>query len=655
MIADFANMAHNRVSKVNIDYSVNHDTNMVSITHHYLNAQGQPVTTYAGMLPMNWKNSSQQVSDYKIRSARGMVKFAKTSDFTYTIPFVGVLPSMPSGIGDYDKTTLTNLIDEFLNKGKDAWNTATDTYWSGKNYGKVAELAAIARNEGLTQRADRLIAFLKGELEDWFRADTSGSLDINKYFYYDKTWNTLLGLDESFGAHQQLNDHHFHYGYFVRAAAEVCRVDANWCSKSEWGPMIEMVIRDYAAGRNDPMFPYARNFDPANGFSWASGHANFALGNNNESTSEAANAYGAIVLYGLATNQQDLVDRGMYLHASTTSSYWEYWNNIDRFRGYTGDRDNFLSDYNKMTTSIIWGNGSVFSTWFSNKYAHILGIQGLPLSPLVFHVGEYADYLADYVKLGLSQSSNGKPSGLGNDEWRDVWWNILSMTDGDAAVDDFNSMNMNYTPESGETKAHTYHWIHTFKKLGHLASGTGDLTADNPAAVAFDNNGVKTYLAYNFTDTPETVHFSDGTSVNVPAHSFNTDTAGSSTTDSNSGSSQTDDSASSGSSTSNQTQTTSISKNAQGQVVYQVTFPQAMSEVRLFARHSKSEGNFLVVSALTSVRNDDGTVTYTYVDPVNRYTSGTTAIARFYGFSPSAGQIFMPGPGTDQWSDTFTY
>jgi endoglucanase Acf2 len=155
--------------------------------------------------------------------------------------------------------------------------------------------------------------------------------------------------------------------------------------------MVEMLIRDYAANRSDSLFPYTRNFDPANGFSWASGHANFVLGNNNESTSEAANAY------------------GIYLHTSSTAAYW---NNIDRYRGLSDDYDNFIPDYNKLSTTIIWGNGHVFATWFSAAYAHILGIQGLPLNPLVMHIGQHADYLKDYVELGLSESSNGKPSGL---------------------------------------------------------------------------------------------------------------------------------------------------------------------------------------------------------------------------------------------------
>ena len=285
--------------------------------------------------------------------------------------------------------------------------------------------------------------------------------------------------------------------------------------------MVELLIRDYAGGRNDSLFPYLRNFDPANGFSWASGHANFVLGNNNESTSEAANAYGAIILYGLITGNEELVERGMYLHASSTATYWEYWNNIDRFRGFANtDRDNFPSDYTKMTTSIIWGNGMVFSTWFSGAYAHILGIQGLPLSPLVLHIGQHADYLKDYVTLGMTESSNGKPSGLPEDQWRDVWWNIWAMTDGQAAVDDFHTYNFNYEPEAGETKGHVYHWIYTLKQLGHVATGTGALTANHPAALAFNNKGSLTYLAYNFSTARIFVEFSDGMAMNVNPGAF---------------------------------------------------------------------------------------------------------------------------------------
>jgi hypothetical protein len=161
----------------------------------------------------------------------------------------------------------------------------------------------------------------------------------------------------------------------------------------------------------------------------------------------------------------------------------------------------------------------VFSTWFSGAFAHILGIQGLPSNALILHVGQYADYMIDYVTLGLSESSNIKPSGLPADQWRDLWWNLWAMTDADASIADYNTV-ANYVPEAGETKAHTYHWIHTFRELGHMITGTGALTADYPAALAFDNNGVTSYVVYNFSGQALAVSFSDGQIVNAVANGF---------------------------------------------------------------------------------------------------------------------------------------
>jgi endo-1,3(4)-beta-glucanase len=518
MINQFASAARNKVAAVNIDYAVDSSNNEVTVTHSYVDEQGAAVDTIAGLHPLHWKNASQATTPYQIRSARGTIKFAELSQFSYQIPYVGVLPTLPSIDGSFNQATLAGLVTDFVNQGSNVWNTSAegnlyeDTYWSGKNYGKVAEVSAIARSIGMTAEANDMIDWLKAELSDWFSSEADGVLKTKKYFVYDSDWNTLLGFDEAYGSHQRLADHHFHYGYFVRAAAEICRVDLAWCGQDQYGPMIELLIRDYAADKDDPMFPHMRNFDPANGFSWADGKMNFIRGNNNESTSEAATAYGAIILYGLATDNTELTEKGMYLHASTGATYWEYWNNIDGYNNVSAESNNFFPGYAHITTSIIWGDGVDFATWFSGAYAHILGIQGLPSSPLIFHVGLHADYMEDYVNLGLSESSNNKPSGLVDDQWRDLWWNLWAMTDAQAAIADYNSVS-SYVPEQGESKAHTYHWIHTFDELGHLATGTGDITANHPAAIAFDKNGVKSYVVYNFTDQTIPVTFKQGNTV----------------------------------------------------------------------------------------------------------------------------------------------
>lgn len=519
LVNAIAAQSQKRVAKLLIDYVVDRSNNQITVTHHYLDANSQPIDTLMGLQPLHWKRSYTVAPVTQVRSARGMTKFVLGHEFSYTLDSIGVLPALPNVASTLSISQLNTLVDNLLEQGESSWKPYNDAYWSGKIYGKVAELIAITQQAGLMTEHERLLSWLKTELADWLTAGSSDALDVKQYFAYDKQWSALLAMEESFGSHQQLNDHHFHYGYMVRAAAEICRNEPTWCSSDQYGPMVELLIRDYAAGRDDPMFPYLRHFDPANGFSWASGKANFVRGNNNESTSEAANAYGAMVLYGLITGNDEIMERGMYLHASTAATFWEYWNNLDGFRNVGAEHDNFPPGYGYLSTSIVWGDGAAFSTWFSAAYAHILGIQGLPSNTLNMHVGLNSDYMQSYVALGLAESSNGKPSGLAADQWRDIWWNLMAMVDPETALTDYQSVT-SYTPEAGESKAHTYHWLHNMQALGHIVSGKGLVTADYPSAMVFDKNGARSYVAYNFGTAPRTISFSDGVSMTAAAGQF---------------------------------------------------------------------------------------------------------------------------------------
>jgi hypothetical protein len=98
------------------------------------------------------------------------------------------------------------------------------------------------------------------------------------------------------------------------------------------------------------------------------------------------------------------------------------------------------------------------------------------------------------------------------------WKNSAQAASGPEAAD-YETVS-NYIPEAGETKAHTYHWLHTFRRLGHLKTGTGTLTSDYLAALAFDKNGVVSYVVYNFTGQALAVRFSDGHTVNATPYGF---------------------------------------------------------------------------------------------------------------------------------------
>ena len=139
----FAQSARNVVQSVTVDYSVNRNDNAVTVTHTYLDAEGNAIETVAGMHPLHWKYSTENVdSPHQVRSARGIVKFSQLSEFSYEMPFVGVLPYLPSTVGDLDQDRLEALVEEYAEKGPENWNVGQsgdpnlDTYWAGKSYGK---------------------------------------------------------------------------------------------------------------------------------------------------------------------------------------------------------------------------------------------------------------------------------------------------------------------------------------------------------------------------------------------------------------------------------------------------------------------------------------------------------------------------------------
>jgi endo-1,3(4)-beta-glucanase len=88
----------------------------------------------------------------------------------------------------------------------------------------------------------------------------------NKQFYplvYDAVWRGVVssstyiagdpGMD--FG-NSYYNDHHFHYGYFVHAAAVIGYLDPDWLNQGTNKDWVNMLIRDYGNGvDNDPFFP----------------------------------------------------------------------------------------------------------------------------------------------------------------------------------------------------------------------------------------------------------------------------------------------------------------------------------------------------------------------------------------------------------------
>ncbi|MFD8922220.1 glycosyl hydrolase [Streptomyces sp. NPDC059569] len=457
--------------------------------------EGTETGTLQALYRHQWLNTTDALTPYTYVSPRGTMKVRESASFTTSQASSGVLPALPKSSG-VDQARLKGYLDEVAGAG-DPFSGATDTYWTGKALGKLAQLVPMADQIGESATRDKLLGLLKSRLEEWFTAGGASE------FSYDKDWKTLIGYPASYGSDTELNDHHFHYSYYVYAAAIVAQYDQGWAADSAWGGMVKTLVRDAAnPSRTDTAFPFLRGFDVYAGHSWASGHQGFAAGNNQESSSESTNLSAALVLWGSATGNAELRDLGSYLLATESEAIAQYW--------FDADEEVFPSSFGHDTAGMVWGSGAAYSTWWTANPEEIHGINVLPVTGGSLHLGR--EKAAIQRNLAELERENGGPAV----EWRDILWEFEALADPAGAKAKWDAGNAGYTPEAGESRAHTYHWIGTLDALG---APDATVTGSVPTSAVFSKGGVRTYAAHNFESAARTVTFSDGTTLDVPARS----------------------------------------------------------------------------------------------------------------------------------------
>lgn len=458
--------------------------------------EGTETGTLQALYRHQWMNSTDPLTPYTYVSPRGTMKVREGRSFSTSRKQAAVLPGLPA-TGAVDQARLRTYLNEVVNSA-DPFSGATDTYWTGKALGKLAQLVPLAEQLGDTALRDRLLGLIKGRLQDWF---TTGGANE---FSYDRTWKTLTGYPASYGSDTELNDHHFHYGYYVYAAAIVAQYDQAWAADSAWGGMVKTLVRDVAnPSRTDTAFPFLRGFDVYAGHSWASGHSGFAAGNNQESSSESTNLSAALVLWGAATGDASLRDLGGYLLATESDAIGQYW--------FDADQQVFPGSFGHDTVGMVWGSGGAYSTWWTANPEEIHGINTLPVTAgNALHMGAYPGAIRR--NLAEMERENGGPAV----EWRDILWEFESLAEPARAKGRFDAVGGNYTPEAGETRAHTYHWLTVLDALG---APDASVTGSVPTSAVFLKGTERTYAAHNFGSAPITVTFSDGKSLAVPARS----------------------------------------------------------------------------------------------------------------------------------------
>ena len=438
----------------------------------------------------------QSVGSSGYVSPRGTLDLVSTTGFDIHVPARGVLPTLPAVLTGEQLNTLRGMVrnDPAAIDPAGTLNLYGDTYWAGKAMLKLSQLAQLAEITGQTDVRDRILTALKNELTDWFTA-TGESGD--KHFAYNALWDTLQGYPDSFGSAGDLNDHHFHYGYFIHAAALVGSFDAEWAMNQK--QMVDLLVADVAgtdiAGN---MLPRLRSFSPMAGHSWASGHGAFASGNNHESSSESMNFATAVMLWGEMTGDKGMTDLGQMLYSVEAEAISEYW-----FNRYGTA---FPEGFQYESLGMVWGDGGSHATWFSAEPEMIKGINFLP-----FHGGSL--YLAEMARDPAALLNEIEQLGGGViDDWPGIILQYEALVNPEAAATRLALGEIGN--EEGQTMAQTYFWTTVLSNIG---TPTSAIRGDHPLSAVFQKEGVITYVTHNAGEEDITVFFNDDTSINVPA------------------------------------------------------------------------------------------------------------------------------------------
>ena len=317
-----------------------------------------------------------------------------------------------------------------------------DTYFGGKDVARLATLLQLARELGADEEAAAITESLTAELRLW--TDPAGCDErAERCFTYDPELHGVVGLAASFGS-DQFNDHHFHYGYFLFAAAVLAEGDAELTA--ELKPVMTLLAADIASGKTSGAFPALRAFDPYSGHSWASGFSPFADGNNQESSSEAVAAWNGLALWAKVADDAALESQARWMLAAEANSALAYWIDFDQ------QAEPFVG-YDRGVVGIVWDGKRDYGTWFDASPAAILGIQLLPMDP----VAEYLATDPDRIRANIAEATAAGPAPIFADQL--IMYGALAGPDDAAAALEQARVLPDSGIDDGNSRTYLLAWI----------------------------------------------------------------------------------------------------------------------------------------------------------------------------------------------------
>jgi len=256
--------------------------------------------------------------------------------------------------------------------------------------------------------------------------------------------STDARADFGFGVY---NDHHYHLGYFLYGIAVLAKIDPEWGQK--YKPQVYSLLSDFMNldQQSNAHYPRLRCFDLYMLHSWASGLTEFADGRNQESTSEAVNAYYSAALVGLAYGDSSLVASGSTLVALEILGAQTWWHVKAGENLYN---EVFAND--NRIVGVLWANKRDSALWWANAACREcrLGIQVLPLLPITETLFSDANYAKELVEWTL-------PS-LSNEGWKGMTYALQGIYGKQTALQNIRTLK---GFDDGNSYSNLLWWIHS--------------------------------------------------------------------------------------------------------------------------------------------------------------------------------------------------
>jgi endo-1,3(4)-beta-glucanase len=352
------------LKSVSVGYSVGHRTVSTTLSYH---SSGQTMVAATPQQAARLTEpGSCSLGTYS--SVYGVLSLCAGSVLSWTSPKTTPSDSLDSTrLTSADRATLAAQLRKDIRSTKPL---PTDSYFGGKALYRLANLLTVAHDVDDTSAAAALQSKLDAALERWTTPNGCESRS-SQCFVYDPVVKGVVGLHASFGS-DQFNDHDFHYGYFLYAASVAAKYRPSLTGRLE--SVMNLLAADIGTIGRSTAFPTRRLFDAYAGHSWASGYAPFADGNNQESSSEAVDAWNGLALWGDTTHNAALAREATWMLSAEAASAKADWTDFGR-------SDPAYSGYEHSVVGINWGGKRDYATWFSADASAKLGIQLIPMSP----------------------------------------------------------------------------------------------------------------------------------------------------------------------------------------------------------------------------------------------------------------------------------